>query len=374
MAKDTMRLTEDYMAIALELGRRAEGRTRPNPPVGSVLVRDKAIVGEGFHPEAGQPHAEIFALRQAGEKARGADLYVTLEPCSHQGRTGPCAEAVITAGIGRVFIGTQDPNPLVAGRGIAALQAAGIPVEVGILEPECRRLIAPFAKHVTTGLPFVILKSAMTLDGKTATSSGDSQWISGPESREHVHRLRDRVDAVMVGIGTVLNDNPRLTTRLPDGGRDPLRIVVDSGLRIPEEAAALSVSPEAGALIVTTHAAPEDKVARLLERGVQVLRVDDRDGRVDPACLMAELGARGIQSVLLEGGSELGSSLMQAGLIDRVMIFVAPVLIGGDDGKGLFAGRGAAFISDARRLSDVRVRRFGDDVLIEGEVEKCSQA
>ena len=374
MAKDTMRLTEDYMALALELGRRAEGRTRPNPPVGSVLVRDKAIVGEGFHPEAGQPHAEIFALRQAGEKARGADLYVTLEPCSHQGRTGPCAEAVITAGIGRVFIGTQDPNPLVAGRGIAALQAAGIPVEVGILEPECRRLIAPFAKHVTTGLPFVILKSAMTLDGKTATSSGDSQWISGPESREHVHRLRDRVDAVMVGIGTVLNDNPRLTTRLPDGGRDPLRIVVDSGLRIPEEAAALSVSPEAGALIVTTHAAPEDKVARLLERGVQVLRVDDRDGRVDPACLMAELGARGIQSVLLEGGSELGSSLMQAGLIDRVMIFVAPVLIGGDDGKGLFAGRGAAFISDARRLSDVRVRRFGDDVLIEGEVEKCSQA
>jgi diaminohydroxyphosphoribosylaminopyrimidine deaminase/5-amino-6-(5-phosphoribosylamino)uracil reductase len=374
MAKDVMRLTEDYMARALELARRAEGRTRPNPPVGAVVVRDGATVGEGFHPQAGQPHAEIFALRQAGEKARGADLYVTLEPCSHQGRTGPCVEAVIAAGIGRVFIGTRDPNPLVEGQGITGLQGAGILVQVGILESECRLLIAPFAKHVTTGLPFVILKSAMTLDGKTATSSGDSKWISGPGSREHVHRLRDRVDAVMVGIGTVLDDNPRLTTRLPDGGRDPLRIVVDSRLRIPEEAAVLSVPSEAATLIATTRAAPPDKVARLVERGVEVLQIGGKNGRVDPADLMTELGARGIQSVLLEGGSELSSSLLQAGLIDRVMIFVAPVLIGGDDGKGLFAGRGATRIADALRLSDICVRRFGDDVLIEGEVGKCSPA
>jgi len=365
---------EDYMARALDLGRRAEGRTRPNPAVGSVVVREGIIVGEGFHPQAGQPHAEIFALRQAGEKARGADLYVTLEPCSHQGRTGPCAEAVIAAGIGRVFIGTRDPNPVVSGRGIAALEAAGIPVRVGILEPECRRLIAPFAKHVATGHPFVILKSAMTLDGKTATSSGDSRWISGPDSREHVHRLRDRVDAIMVGIGTVLDDNPRLTTRLPDGGRDPLRFVVDSRLRIPEDAAILSVSSEAATVIATTQAAPADKVDRLSKRGIEVLKVAERDGRVDPASLMAELGARGIQSVLVEGGSALSSSLLKAGQIDRLMIFIAPVLTGGDDGKGLFAGRGAARIADALRLGDIRVSRFGDDILIEGEVEPCSQA
>lgn len=369
-----MRLIEDYMARALELGRRAEGRTRPNPAVGSVVVRDGVIVGEGYHPQAGHPHAEIFALRQAGEKARGADLYVTLEPCSHQGRTGPCVEAVIAAGIVKVFVGTRDPNPLVAGRGISGLQAAGIPVQVGILESECRRLIAPFAKHVTTALPFVILKSAMTLDGKTATSSGDSRWISGPDSREHVHRLRDRIDAVMVGIGTVLDDNPRLTTRLSEGGRDPLRIVVDSRLRIPEDAAVLSVPSEAATILVTTRAAPAEKVARLLERGVEVLQVAERAGRIDPADLMTKLGARGIQSVLLEGGSELSSSLLQAGLIDRVMIFVAPVLIGGNDGKGLFAGRGAARIADALRLSDICVSRFGDDILIEGDVGKCSPA
>ena len=374
MANDAMRLIEDYMARALDLARRAEGRTRPNPTVGSVIVRDGVIVGEGFHPEAGQPHAEIFALRQAGEKARGADLYVTLEPCSHQGRTGPCVEAVIAAGIGRVFVGTQDPNPLVGGRGVAALDEAGIPVQVGILESECRRLIAPFAKHVSTGLPFVILKSAITLDGKTATSTGDSKWISGPDSREQVHRLRDRVDAVMVGIGTVLDDDPRLTTRLPGGGRNALRVVVDSRLRIPEEAAVLSVPSEAATLVVTTGAAAPDKVARLREKGAEVLQVAGRNGRVDTAALMSELGSRGIQSVLLEGGSELSSSLLLAGLIDRVMIFVAPVLIGGDDGKGLFAGQGATRIADALRLNDIRVSRFGDDVLIEGEVGTCSPA
>lgn len=372
MAIDAMRPIEDYMSQALELGRRAEGRTRPNPPVGSVVVRNGAIVGKGYHPQAGQPHAEIFALREAGEMARGADLFVTLEPCSHQGRTGPCVEAVIAAGIGRVFIGVPDPNPLVAGRGIAALRAAGIPVRTGILKSECRRLIAPFAKHVTTGLPFVILKSAMTLDGKTATSSGDSRWISGPDSRVHVHRLRDRLDAVMVGIGTVLDDDPRLTTRLPDGGRDPLRIVVDSKLRIPEDAAILTVPSEAATIVVTTCAAPEDKVARLLEMGVEVLQVAEHDGRVDPADLMARLGERGIQSVLLEGGSELNASLLQAGVIDRIMIFIAPVVIGGNDGKGLFAGRGAARIADALRLNDIRVSRFGDDILIEGEVGSCS--
>lgn len=365
---------EKFMARALELGRRAEGRTRPNPAVGAVIVHDGVVIGEGYHPQAGQPHAEIFALRQAGEKARGADLYVTLEPCSHHGRTGPCAEAVISAGIARVFVGTQDPNPRVAGRGIAGLKAAGIPVQVGILEVECRRLIAPFAKHVTTGRPFVILKSAVTLDGKTATSSGDSQWVSGPESREFVHRLRDRVDAIMVGIGTVLGDNPRLTTRLPDGGRDPLRVVVDSNLRIPEDAAVLSVASEAPTLIVTTHAASSEKLARLRNRGTEVLQVAERNGRVDPSEMMTRLGGLGVQSILLEGGSELNSALLHAGMIDRVMLFFAPLLLGGSDGKGLFAGLGAARLIDALRLRDLHVSRIGDDILIEGEMISCSPA
>jgi diaminohydroxyphosphoribosylaminopyrimidine deaminase/5-amino-6-(5-phosphoribosylamino)uracil reductase len=375
MMKEPISQTEQYMVRALELGRRAEGRTRPNPAVGAVIVRDGRVVGEGFHPRAGEPHAEIFALRQAGELARGADLYVTLEPCSHQGRTGPCAEALIAAGIGRVFIGTEDPNPRVAGSGIARLREAGIPVHLGVLETECLRLIAPFAKHVTTGLPYVILKSAVTLDGKTATSTGDSQWISGPASRERVHRLRDRVDGIMVGIGTVLRDNPRLTTRLPEeGGRDATRIVVDTSLRIPEDAAILTVRSEAPTVIATTRLAPEAKVARLRAKGIEVLTVPEGGGRIDLADLMRQLGARGMQSILLEGGSALNASALESGLVDWVMVFVAPMLVGGEDGKGIFAGQGVARLVDAIRLGDVRVSRFGDDILIEGEVRQCLPA
>lgn len=366
-----MSLAEQHMRIALELARRAEGRTRPNPAVGAVIVRDGCVVGEGCHPEAGQPHAEIFALRQAGERARGADLYVTLEPCSHQGKTGPCADAVVAAGIGRVFVGTRDPNPQVAGRGIECLRQAGIEVRVGILEPDCRRLIAPFAKHVTTGRPYVILKSAITLDGKIATSTGDSQWISNAASREHVHRLRDRVDAVMVGIGTVLGDDPRLTTRLPEGGRDACRVVVDSRLRIPEDAALLAPDSAAATIVATTEAAPAAKVARLRSRGVQVLQVAEKGGHLDLAELMRLLGGSGIQSVLLEGGSGLNAAVLEAALVDRVMVFVAPMLIGGEGGKGIFAGHGVERLADAVCLTDIRVSRFGDDTLIEGEVETC---
>jgi diaminohydroxyphosphoribosylaminopyrimidine deaminase/5-amino-6-(5-phosphoribosylamino)uracil reductase len=363
---------ERYMQRALELARKGEGRTRPNPPVGAVVVREGDVVGEGFHPKAGEPHAEIFALRQAGEAARGADLYVTLEPCCHQGRTGPCTEAVLAAGIARVFVGTADPNPKVAGRGIERLRQAGLEVRIGVREAECRRLIAPFAKHVTTALPFVVLKSAVSLDGRTATVTGDSRWITGEESREEVHRLRDRLDAVMVGVGTVLRDDPRLTTRLPEGGRDPLRIVVDSRLRLPEEAAVLNLESATPTIIATTPEGPEAKAARLEARGAQVLRVAGREGRVDLRELMRRLGEQGVQSVLLEGGSVLNAAALEAGIIDRVMIFVAPMLVGGSDAPGIFAGRGVAKIAEALRLVDVRVRRFGDDVLIEGEVHRCS--
>ncbi len=340
---DFMTDHEQFMQRALELGRRGEGRTGPNPAVGAVVVRAGEIIGEGFHPRAGEPHAEIFALRQAGGAAAGADLYVTLEPCCHQGKTGPCVTAVLAAGISRVFVGTTDPNPRVAGNGIAALRAAGVTVTVGVLEGECRRLIAPFAKHITTGLPYLILKAAITLDGRTATTTGDSQWISGEESRLAVHRLRDTVDAVMVGIGTVLHDDPRLTTRLPGGGRDAMRIVVDADLRIPEAAAVLTPDSSAPTLIATTRRASPEKIERLTARGVRVLTATEQEGRIELTELLRKLGELGVQSILLEGGSRLNAAALQAGVVDRVAIFIAPLLLGGSRGAGAVcrAGSGA---------------------------------
>ena len=368
----TVPAAEVYMRRALELALRAEGRTRPNPAVGAVVVRDGVVVGEGFHPRAGDPHAEIFALRAAGAAARGSDLYVTLEPCSHQGRTGPCAQAVIDAGIARVFVGVQDPNPVVAGRGIALLQQAGIHVQTGILADECLRLIAPFAKHVTTGQPLVILKSALTLDGRSATVTGDSRWISGEESRAWVHRLRDKCDAIMVGIGTVLHDDPQLTCRLPGGGgRDPLRIIVDARLDIPMSAAVLAGSAAHGTLLAVTAEASKDKARLLEERGATVLTCADTAGRVELGDLLNKLGARGVQSVLVEGGAILNQSLLTTGLVDRVVIFFAPKLLGGNDGKGMFSGDGVRTLAEAVRLRDVRVSRCGEDTLIEGEVLRC---
>ncbi|WP_225897257.1 bifunctional diaminohydroxyphosphoribosylaminopyrimidine deaminase/5-amino-6-(5-phosphoribosylamino)uracil reductase RibD [Desulfuromonas sp. AOP6] len=361
-----------YMTRALILARTAEGRTRPNPAVGAVIVCSGMIVGEGFHRRAGEPHAEINALRQAGVQAQDGELYVTLEPCSHHGRTGPCAEAIVAAGIRKVFIGTRDPNPRVCGRGISLLADNGVEVVTGVLEEECRHLIAPFAKHVLTGTPLVTLKSAITLDGFCATSSGESQWISNEQSRLYVHQTRDKVDAVMVGIGTVLTDNPRLTTRLPEGGRNPIRVVVDTFLRIPEDSALVALSADEGTLVATTNAADPNKICRLQAVGVRVLVLPQKNGHVDLNALLLELGKMDIQHLFLEGGAILNGTLLREGLVDRAMIFVAPVLLGGDDGRGLFAGQGATRLVDAWRLKHVRVRSFGDDVLLEGEVYPCS--
>ena len=364
-----------YMQLALDLARQAEGRTRPNPPVGAVVVRDGEVIGEGFHPRAGDPHAEIFALRAAGAAARGADLYVTLEPCSHTGRTGPCADAVISAGIARVFVGVEDPNPRVAGRGIARLRAAGITVVTGLLADDCRRLIAPFAKQVTTGRPLIVLKSALTLDGRSATATGESQWISGAESRALVHRLRDRVDAIMVGSGTVRRDDPQLTCRLPEGGgHDPLRVIVDSRLTCSETAAVFGPELASGTLVATTAAADPERVMQLQARGVRVMVCSASEGRVDLADLLGQLGRKEIQSVLVEGGAVLNQALLDAGLVDRVMVFLAPKLLGGNDGKGMFQGPGVQRLVDAVALQDVRVSRCGADILVEGEVTPCSPA
>ena len=357
-----------YMRQALELARKGEGRTAPNPPVGAVVVRENFIVGRGFHPRAGQPHAEIFALQEAGELTSGADLYVTLEPCSHQGRTGPCTEAIIKAGIVRVFVGTRDPNPRVDGKGLAQLEAAGIQTACGILEDECKRLIAPFAKVVRTGLPYVILKAAMTLDGQIATSSGDSRWISSDRSREEVHRLRDRMDAIMVGAGTVIKDDPRLTTRLPEGGRDAIRVVVDSALRVPEQAQIFHLESAAPTLLAVSTEVPLDRIRPYEKAGVQIRRVPGRNGRIDLAVLLRELGKMDIHSMLLEGGSRLNAVMWHRQLIDRLMLFIAPRILGGGDGMTLFAGEGARFMKDALHLENVRYSCWGPDILVEGEV------
>jgi len=368
-------MPDRYQQHALALARKGEGRTSPNPPVGAVVVSGGQIVGEGFHPKAGEPHAEIFALRAAGELARGAELYVTLEPCSHHGRTGPCADAVIAAGIRKVYVGCVDPNPQVAGNGIARLRAAGIEVVCGVLEDECRRLLAPFARHITTGLPFVTLKGAMTLDGQTATSTGASQWITGPASREEVHRLRDRCDAVLTGVGTVVADDCQLTVRLPDGGRDPLRVVVDSQLRIPDTARILTQVSSASTLLVTTERADSRRLAALRERGLEVvICAANRAGRVDLSELMRLLGLRNLQHVLLEAGATLNHAALHAGIVNRMALFVAPKLFGGGDGKPLFSGTGVTTLDAAFGLGDLRTRQVGDDILIEGEVCPCLPA
>ncbi len=363
-----------YMRQALELARIAEGRTTPNPAVGAVVVAAGAVVGCGYHPKAGEPHAEIFALREAGARAQGADAYVTLEPCSHQGRTAPCCDALIAAGIRRVFVGICDPNPLVNGRGVKRLRAAGVEVVTGILAAECRYLCAPFIKHVTTGQPLVILKSATTLDGKTATSTGSSQWITGSESRAHVHQVRDRVDAILVGIGTVQADNPRLTTRLKEKpGRDPVRVVLDSNLRIEPSAALVQHNSTALTLIMTTTSADTPKRSRLESYPlVEVVSVaQDATGRVDLRAVLDELGRRQIQSVLVEGGARVNQALLQQDLVDRIMLYIAPKLLGGADGYGIFSGTGPKELDAAHKVDIVQVRRFGADILIEGEVDKC---
>ncbi len=362
------------MRRALELARRGVGRTRPNPPVGAIIVRDGQVVGEGFHPAAGMPHAEIYALQQAGDLARGSEIYVTLEPCSHTGRTGPCAEALIQAGIKKVRIGCLDPNPQVNGRGVALLQGAGIEVEAGLLEADCRWLIGPFVQRMLYGRPLVTLKAAMTLDGKTATCQGESQWISGELSRADVHRFRDQVDAIMVGVGTVLRDNPRLTTRLPEGGQDPFRVVVDSRLRTPPEAAVITTESSSGVLIATTPQADAERIRILEDVGAKVLICNEIEGQgVDLCDLLQHLGDLDMMHLLLEGGATLNQGAWDADIIDRLRLYVAPKLFSGSDGKGVFSGHGVSYLAGARKLSSLRVNHLGEDLVIEGEVLKCSQ-
>lgn len=358
------------MDRALSLARKAVGRVSPNPPVGAVLVKDDEVVGEGWTQPPGQAHAEVVAIRQAGPKARGATLYTTLEPCNHFGRTPPCTEAIIEAGIAEVRSAVSDPNPGVIGGGVARLTQAGILTSIGDRADQGRRLIEGYVKFVTTGIPFVTAKFAMSLDGKIATRTGSSRWITGEEARACAHRLRAASDAVMVGINTVLVDDPQLTARDESATpleRQPLRVVVDSRGRTPSDARLFS---EPGSTLVATAVELGPVRERLSEVDASIVSAPAPDGSVDLPALLGHLGEREVTSVLVEGGGALLGSMFDLRLVDKVYTFIAPVIVGGDASPSPVAGEGVAQISEALRLRDVEVLRLGEDVAIVGYCTK----
>ena len=357
----------DFMRQAIALARRGLGRTSPNPPVGAVVVARGRVVGRGWHRRPGAAHGEAMALRAAGARARGATLYVTLEPCNHHGRTPPCTEAILAAGVRRVVFGARDPNPHVRGGGAARLRRAGVEVLGGVERVACEELIAGFVSLVRRGRPLVTLKLAATLDGRIATSSGDSRWISGPAARALVHRWRDEMDAVMVGLGTVLADDPRLTCRRR-GGRDPLRVVVDSRLRIPLTARVLT-KEAAPATLVASVTSRGRKLSALRARGATVLSLPGRGGRVSLRRLLDALGQRGVATVLLEGGATLAAAALREGLVDRLHVFLAPRVIGGD-GLPMLAPLGVRRLRGAPRLRWLGAERVGDDWLLRAVPER----
>lgn len=362
---------ETYMQMALSLAERGEGWTSPNPMVGAVVVKDDVVIGSGFHQKVGGPHAEVNALVDAGKAARDATLYVTLEPCNHEGRTPPCTKAILKSGVTRVVVAMEDPNPGVTGGGIDLLRSSGIEVVTGICEAESRRLNEAFVKHVTSGLPFVIMKSASTLDGCIATRTGDSKWITNVQSRAFVHRLRHRVDGIMVGMGTVKADDPRLTTRLEGReGADPTRIILDTQLSIPLDAKLLHLDSASDTLIVTNPPVDGEKRARLEQAGAKILVMPTPGERVDLKALMHTLGRMNITSLLIEGGSRVHGSALQSGIVDKVYMFLAPKLCGGNDGVPICCGLGPERMKEAVQLEEISTRRFGDDVMIRGYVKK----
>lgn len=361
----------EYMRRALALAQQAEGHTHPNPMVGCVVVKDGRVIAEGYHRKCGDFHAERNALLNCTEDPAGADLYVTLEPCCHHGRTPPCTDIILEKGIRRVFVGALDVNPKVAGQGVQILRDHGVDVVTGILEEECREQNEVFFHCMTQKRPFVALKYAMSLDGKIACHTGDSKWITGPEARGYVQVLRNRYTGILAGIGTVLEDDPMLNCRM-EGGEDPVRIVCDSALRIPEASRLVRSAPDIPTLVFCTEAALEkpecaEKAERLEAQGVTVLPVPaDPDGHADAGAVLAELFRRDVDSVLCEGGGTLNGSLLAAGLVDKVYAFVGAKVIGGAGAKSPVEGAGAAVMADALKFSKLKIHTFGTDLLIEG--------
>ena len=367
-----MQKKEEYMRRALELARKGEGHTSPNPMVGCVVVKDGRIISEGYHEKYGEFHAERNALTRCTEDTAGADLYVTLEPCCHQGKTPPCTDIIIEKKIARVFVGSMDSNPLVAGKGVQILRDHGIYVETGIMDAECRKLNEVFYHYIATKTPFVVMKYAMTLDGKIACATGDSKWVTGEIARTQVHRMRGRYRGIMVGIGTVLADDPMLNCRV-EGGVDPVRIICDSNLHIPIESQIVKTASDIETIVACSQEALEserkqEKIRRLKEAGIQIIGTEGAHG-VNLVELMKKLGGQNIDSILLEGGGTLNASALEDGIVNKVYAYIAGKLIGGMDARSPVEGMGIDRMADAITLQNVEIEKLGDDFCIVGYVK-----
>lgn len=366
---DFLSYDEKYMRLAMQLAGNAIGRTSPNPLVGAVIVKDNRVVGCGWHRKAGTPHAEVHALNQAGELAQGSDVYVTLEPCAHYGKTPPCSKALVEAKVKNVYGGLLDVNPKVAGKGFKILEDAGIHVEYGFLQDELRKQNEVFFKWIEHKKPFIVLKAAMTLDGKIATATGQSKWITNETSRAYGYKLRDIYDGIMVGINTVIEDNPMLTARV-DGGKNPIRIVVDSSLKIDINANVVQ-DKSAKTIVATTDKADKDKILKLQAQDVDVIVVDkDENDKVDIEKLLDILGQQNICSILVEGGATLSGSFVAKKLVDKVYLFIAPRIVGGKEAKTPVAGTGILNLQEALALKDIQIEKLEEDILIIGRVDK----
>lgn len=360
-----------YMERALELAGKGRGFTSPNPMVGAVIVKDGKVIGEGYHEKVGEAHAEVNAIRSATESVEGATMYVTLEPCSHYGKTPPCSNLIIEKKLKKVVVAATDPNPLVSGRGLERLRKAGIEVIEGVLEEKSNQLNEIFNQYITTRMPFVLMKYAMSLDGKIATATGESKWISSEQSREHAHQLRGYLSGIMVGIGTVLKDDPLLTCRIP-GYTHPTRIVLDSELRIPLESNVLMNQDEAPTLVITTEHASMSMRNEIEKLGVDVLIVPEHNGKVDLKKALALLGEKGIDSILLEGGGTLNAAALEAGIVNKVNIYIAPKIIGGANAISPIMGRGVETMKDAFAITSMQVTQLNEDIFIEGYIMEGS--
>ena len=361
-------MDEFYMKLALENAQKGRGKVNPNPMVGAVIVKEEKIIGIGYHEFFGGSHAEVNAFKNATENVEGATMYVTLEPCSHYGKTPPCADKIIEKKIRRVVIGSLDPNPLVAGNGVKKLIDAGIEIKVGILEKECIKLNEVFMKYIKSKRPFVVLKCAMSLDGKICTRDGESKWITGEKSRSHVHETRNFLSGIMVGVDTVIKDNPRLTSRIV-GGKNPARIIVDSTLRIPLGSNVLTDEFKDKTIIATTKYADKEKIKDIENLGVKVLIINSKEKRVNLNNLMDRLGEMNIDSILLEGGGTLNFSALKEGIIDKVQIYIAPKIIGGTLAKTPVEGEGIDKLKNAFNIKDLKVSLLGNDIFVEGYLD-----
>ena len=363
---------EKFMALALNLAEKGRARTSPNPMVGAVVVKNGRIIGKGYHKKAGMPHAEAIALDDAGTAAKGATLYVNLEPCNHFGRTPPCCDKILINGIKEVVIGMRDPNPINNGSGIRRLKKNGIKLRSGIMEEEAKRLNEAYIKFITTKMPFVTIKVAESLDGKIATRTGDSKWITGSRARKYAHRLRSQNDAIMVGINTILKDNPLLNVRGISKKKDPIKVIVDSRLRVPARSRIFSSRSPAKVLIATTQTSRRKKMRSFQGHDVEIIKVKNNGKGVDLKALFRELAGRGVRSLLVEGGGRLIGSLLENKLVDKAYFFISPKIIGGKEAVTSCEGRGVARINNAAGLKDIKIRHFGGDIMVEGYVHRNS--